>query len=155
MQNYNEPDAERDPLRFELIARRLALHERGHFLRHSNQFQWREERGRIREALRQIWEDMTPDERLATSMRENRIHDGLPDLNEPESEPDHEPEAEMPHEPEAEAEPDHRIPDENANEMRRPRRTNRTVIPDFFDHRLRQRVGIIPRDDNMEETISI
>ena len=47
------------------------------------------------------------------------------------------------------------IPDENANEMRRPRRTNRTVIPDFFDHRLRQRVGIIPRDDDMEETISI
>ncbi len=47
------------------------------------------------------------------------------------------------------------IADEGANETRRPRRTNRTIIPDFFDHRLRQRVGIIPRDEDMEETISI
>jgi hypothetical protein len=54
-----------------------------------------------------------------------------------------------------EEEPQEEIPTENANEMRRPRRTNRTIIPDFFDHRLRQRVGIIPRDDDMEETISI
>jgi len=59
-------------------------------------------------------------------------------------------------EPESEPSPDEEeIPTENANEMRRPRRTNRTIIPDFFDHRLRQRVGIIPRDDDMEETISI
>ena len=54
-----------------------------------------------------------------------------------------------------EEEPQEEIPTESANERRRPRRTNRTIIPDFFDHRLRQRVGIIPRDDDMEETISI
>ena len=139
------------PLRFEVINAWICSHEIERERARERPLDRREIREEYEARRRVLWDNMRPAERIYASAGEEDLfrQRRQPAQGEPESEPSLDEEEEEQEEPQGE------IPDENANERRRPRRTNRTIIPDFFDHRLRQRVGIIPRDDDMEETISI